>query len=135
MDDDLLKGALKTEFKTLKAMIEIYCKDKHLNVPKAHKNLCTNCYDLLDYAVMRLDRCPYGELKPTCNRCPIHCYKPSQKSQMRNVMIYAGPRMVFKHPILAIRHLLKEKKTAADKPKVNMSNRAKRKLEQESLKS
>lgn len=69
---------------------------------------------------------PYGEEKPTCNKCPIHCYKPEPKEQMRLVMRYSGPRMLLKHPILAVRHLLHEKREVPEKPAANASNRHKR---------
>ncbi|MGB1320096.1 MAG: nitrous oxide-stimulated promoter family protein [Vibrio gallaecicus] len=119
---DILIGELATEFKTVVAMVHIYCNDHHGTV----KGLCADCTELLDYAETRLDRCPYGEAKPTCNKCPIHCYKPEPKEQMRLVMRYSGPRMLLKHPILAIRHLLHERRTVPAKPLPNTSNRHKR---------
>lgn len=122
MPENLLQGALQTEMKTVSAMIEIYCRAHH----HSRQRLCTECEELKHYAAMRLDRCPYGESKPTCNRCPIHCYKPEPKERMRQVMIYAGPRMLLPHPILAIRHLLKERAKPVGKPSGNQSNRAKR---------
>ena len=115
---DILIGGLATEFKTVVAMVEIYCRDHHMT-----QSLCQECTDLLEYAETRLDRCPYGEAKPTCNKCPIHCYKPDPKEQMRLVMRYSGPRMLLKHPILAIRHLLHEKRVVPTKPAANASNR------------
>ncbi len=118
---DILLGKLATEFKTVKAMVEVYCRAHH-----GSSELCSECCDLLEYAEMRLDRCPYGEDKPTCNKCPIHCYKPEPKEQMRLVMRYSGPRMLLKHPILAIRHLLHEKREVPEKPGTNVSNRYKR---------
>ncbi|ANQ24174.1 nitrous oxide-stimulated promoter [Vibrio natriegens] len=119
---DILLGKLATEFKTVKAMVEVYCRANH----GSKGELCTECRDLLYYAEMRLDRCPYGENKPTCNKCPIHCYKPEPKEQMRLIMRYSGPRMLLKHPVLAIRHLLHEKRGVPDKPATNASNRYKR---------
>lgn len=122
---DILMGALETEFKTVKAMMEIYCKQQH-----GSHSLCEQCQALLSYAETKLDRCPYGESKPTCNKCPIHCYKPEQKQQMKAVMRYSGPRMLLPHPILSIRHLLHEKRTVPPKPKPGCSNRARRKASQ-----
>ncbi|RYU56470.1 nitrous oxide-stimulated promoter family protein [Aliivibrio finisterrensis] len=115
---DILLGKLNTEFKAVSAMIEIYCKKNHHS-----EALCKECQQLMDYAEVRLDRCPYGENKPTCNTCPIHCYKPEPKEQMRLVMRFSGPRMLLNHPILAIRHLLSEKKNINPKPSPNCSNR------------
>ncbi len=119
---DILLGKLATEFKTVKAMVEVYCHDHH----GTKDALCRECRELLEYAEVRLDRCPYGEEKPTCNKCPIHCYKPEPKEQMRLVMRYSGPRMLLKHPILAVRHLLHEKREVPEKPAANASNRHKR---------
>jgi hypothetical protein len=60
----------------------------------------------MDYATVRLERCRFGESKPTCARCPVHCYKSERRDQVKQVMRYAGPRMLWKHPILALRHWL-----------------------------
>lgn len=97
--------------------------------------LCSECRELLEYAEVRLDRCPYGEEKPTCNKCPIHCYKPEPKEQMRLVMRYSGPRMLLKHPILAVRHLLHEKREVPEKPAANASNRHKESMQNVILRS
>ncbi len=117
-NSNILLGKLNTEFKTVSAMIEIYCNKNH-----ATDSLCSQCAQLMDYAETRLDRCPYGQNKPACNVCPIHCYKPEPKEQMRLVMRFSGPRMLLHHPILAIRHLIAEKKQVAAKPAPNCSNR------------
>ncbi len=41
-----------------------------------------------------------------CSKCPIHCYKPKMREHIREVMRYSGPRMIFYHPIIAIKHML-----------------------------
>ncbi|MGR5078892.1 nitrous oxide-stimulated promoter family protein [Photobacterium swingsii] len=118
-----LLGSLNTEFKTLTAMVHIYCRDHH-----GSTTLCAECDDFLSYAKMRLDRCPYGEAKPTCKQCPIHCYKKEYKNRSQIIMRYSGPRMLYKHPILAIRHLLAERRPVPSKPATNASNRHRRKI-------
>ncbi|MGR5250736.1 nitrous oxide-stimulated promoter family protein [Vibrio astriarenae] len=118
----LLIGSLNTEFLTVSHMVYLYCQKHHQGSP-----ICKQCQALLNYAEVRLDRCPYGEAKPACNQCPIHCYKPEQKAEMKAVMRYAGPRMLLHHPILAIRHLVKERKAFPKKPPADVSNRVKRK--------
>lgn len=94
------------EKKTVGLMIAIYCRHKH----KSPDGLCEECREMKEYAHHRLDKCTFGEQKPTCEKCPIHCYKPAMKEKVRLVMRYAGPRMIFYHPVLAIKHLLKRKK-------------------------
>ncbi len=101
----LLPAQLGSEFKTISAMVKIYCKKHHKTA-----QLCNECSRLLSYANEKLDRCPYGQNKPTCNKCPIHCYKPAPKAQIKKIMRYAGPRMLIYHPILAIKHIRAEKK-------------------------
>jgi len=90
------------ERKTIKAMVHIYCRDQH----NSEKELCAECNELLDYAFYRLDKCPYQEGKTTCANCPVHCYKPEMRHQVRQVMRYAGPRMLWRHPILTLYHFL-----------------------------
>jgi hypothetical protein len=90
------------EQRTIAAMVGIYCRDLHA----PGRGLCGACEELLAYAGQRLDRCLFKDDKPVCAECPVHCYKPAMRSQVREVMRYAGPRMTFRHPILALRHLL-----------------------------
>lgn len=73
--------------------------------PLPVSSLCPQCQALLDYAHKRLEHCKFGEDKPSCTRCPVHCYKPAMREQIRQVMRYSGPRMLLHDPIMAIRHL------------------------------
>jgi hypothetical protein len=36
----------------------------------------------------------------------IHCYKPAMREKIKNVMRYSGPRVTFRHPILALFHVI-----------------------------
>ena len=99
---------LEREFLTMTRMVGIYCNDHH----GRGTELCEDCARFLDYAEVRLDKCPYGEDKPTCSNCPIHCYKPEQRELARQIMRYAGPRMLLKHPILTISHYLDGRRRA-----------------------
>ncbi len=89
------------EKKTVAAMIAMYCRDLHA----AGRALCPECGELLDYARGRLDNCPFGEEKPACAKCAIHCYRRAERERIIAVMRYSGPRMLTRHPILALRHL------------------------------
>lgn len=93
---------LVRERTTVAAMIRMYCRGQHGRQPQ----LCGECRELHDYAMRRLDLCPFGAGKPTCANCVVHCYLPQRREQIRRVMRYAGPRMLWRHPILALRHQL-----------------------------
>ena len=77
-----LSDRLSRERHTMAKMVEIYCNARH-----EHK-------------------CPYGADKPTCANCPIHCYKAGPRARAKMIMRYSGPRMLFRHPYLAITHKL-----------------------------
>ncbi len=85
---------------TVAAMIALACADRHGSLG----GLCPDCLALRDYAHARLDRCPFGARKTTCGQCAIHCYKPDMRARVREVMRYAGPRMLLRHPLMAIQH-------------------------------
>jgi hypothetical protein len=93
---------LAREWQTIAAMIHCYCSGRHAT----GKTLCAECQELLDYAGVRLDRCRFGSEKPVCVKCPVHCYQRARREQVRMVMRYAGPRMLWQHPILSLRHWL-----------------------------
>jgi hypothetical protein len=94
---------LERERRTIRLMIELYCQKKH---PSDAAGLCPACQQLADYALQRIERCPFKANKPTCAKCTVHCYKPEMRALVRQVMRFAGPRMLIYHPLLAIAHLL-----------------------------
>jgi predicted amidophosphoribosyltransferase len=92
------------ERRTIAAMIRIYCRGNG-HPGRSDAGLCPECEALRSYAWRRLERCPFQEGKTTCARCPVHCYNPEQRERVRAVMRYAGPRMLARHPFLAVQHL------------------------------
>ncbi len=100
------------ELKTIRAMVALHCEDIHGSL----HGLCDGCQELAEYAKKRLERCPYGEEKPTCVNCPIHCYQRTMRERVTAVMRYAGPRMLRRHPWLALRHLLDGRRPAPERP-------------------
>jgi len=94
---------LARERLTMARMVAIHCTARHRH---AGADLCEQCRDFLEYAEGRLQKCPYGDAKPTCANCPIHCYKPARRAQAKEIMRFAGPRMLLRHPLLAIAHKL-----------------------------
>jgi hypothetical protein len=104
---------MKREKKTIEAMVRIYCKNKHMTKGE----LCAECAAFLEYAKLRLDRCPFQEKKTTCAHCPIHCYQPEKRQKAKEIMRYAGPRMLVHHPGLALHHVWDERKKPEKLPK------------------
>jgi hypothetical protein len=110
--DTLRHPRLARELATLSAMIEIHCQELH----GKDSGLCEDCAALLAYATRRLDRCVFGDDKPTCAKCTVHCYSAVMRDDVRAVMRYAGPRMIWRHPVLAVRHLLDGRRPAPSLP-------------------
>lgn len=81
---------LEQNQKTLRAFIEVYCRHNH-GMPKGL--LCEECRDLLDYAHTRVAKCPYDP-KPKCKDCPTHCYKPSYRQKIKEVMRFSGMHFI-----------------------------------------
>ncbi|OGS42331.1 MAG: hypothetical protein A3K67_08010 [Euryarchaeota archaeon RBG_16_62_10] len=95
------EARVRRERKTVAAMVRVYCRGVH----GSRRGLCGGCEELLGYAFHRLDRCPLMADKPTCAKCTVHCYEKGMRERIRTVMRYSGPRMLYSHPVLAIRHI------------------------------
>ncbi len=90
----------------VRAMIALYCRKKH----GTGKGLCPECESLLEYACQRSDCCPFMETKTFCSNCKVHCYRPEMRQKIREVMRFAGPRMLFVHPVAAVRHMIESRR-------------------------
>ncbi|MFZ4581564.1 MAG: nitrous oxide-stimulated promoter family protein [Paludibacter sp.] len=86
-------------------MLLVFCRKHH----GVNKNLlCESCNQLNNYAQIRLEKCSFGNDKPACKICPVHCYKPDMREQIREVMRYSGPRMALYYPIDAVKHIFRK---------------------------
>lgn len=84
-------------------MIRIYCRLKH---NQHGKGLCPHCSEVLKYAHQRLENCVFGDGKPACAKCPVHCYKPEMRAKIRTIMRFSGPLMPLAHPVDTLRHYI-----------------------------
>ena len=116
-----LPRRLRREQRTVEVMVRMYCQDHHggkidrtSGKGSLAKDLCPDCALLVDYSYSRVAACRYKERKPTCVRCTTHCFRRSEREQIRTVMRYAGPRMTLRHPYLAIQHLLDRRSTPSE---------------------
>jgi hypothetical protein len=91
----------RRELETIEAMFDIYCRAHHAARPAS----CATCGPVMEYATRRLVRCVFGAAKPTCANCTVHCYTAIMRETVKDVMRFAGPRMLWRHPWLAMMHL------------------------------
>jgi len=94
-------GRIEREKETIKKMIEIYCRKKHGSDKGI---LCRECSELLDYAYKRLELCPFKDNKPSCKKCPIHCYREEKRKKIKEIMRFSGPRMLLYSPLEWLKH-------------------------------
>jgi len=114
MLNTILAGRIEREKRTIEAMIRLYCKKKHHEA-----SLCSECSGILEYAMKKLNKCPFEENKPTCIYCKIHCYQKEQREKIRQIMRFSGPKMIFHHPVLAIFHIIDKKKDNSEENSVS----------------
>ena len=101
-----IESKREREKKMVSQMIVLYCRKNH----GTKDTLCPECAALNLYARQRSDKCPFMETKTFCSNCNVHCYKPEMREKIRMVMRFSGPRMIFYHPVAAIRHMIETKK-------------------------
>ena len=97
----------RREQHALDTMIGMYCRHHH-----GGDALCAECTELSAYARRRLERCVFGDAKPTCANCTVHCYSADMRAKVRAMMRWAGPRMLLRHPVIAVLHMIDGRRAA-----------------------
>lgn len=97
-----MSNRLEREKATVENMIRLYCKGHQ----HSDNEICPECQELVKYAMNRVNHCKFGEDKTTCAKCTVHCYKPEMRKRIKEIMRYSGPKMIYHHPVAAIRHLI-----------------------------
>jgi hypothetical protein len=115
---------LERDLQLLASFVRVYCRRHHRDAPRAafalrghwpppgarpHADpveLCAACRKLLAHAIVMRTRCPLDP-KPACRKCPVHCYAPRYRTQMREVMRYSGRRLVLRGRLDYLLHLLR----------------------------
>ncbi|MDR3036940.1 MAG: nitrous oxide-stimulated promoter family protein [Coriobacteriales bacterium] len=99
---------LADEQRVIEYMISLHCRGaKHT---RDGARLCPRCEELARYTRERNEQCPFMETRSFCQYCKVHCYRPEMRERISGVMRYAGPRMIFHKPLLAIKHLLEARR-------------------------
>lgn len=93
----------ETEKQVITQMIAIYCKGQRHT--QGEDGLCPQCRALTDYVIQRSNCCPFMAEKTFCSNCRVHCYAPEQRAQIKAVMRYAAPRMIYHRPVMTLYHV------------------------------
>jgi len=101
-----LSNRIEREKRTVGVMVKMYCNHNHNTI----NSICSDCNELTEFANERINRCVFQDDKPVCSECQIHCYRRDMRDKIKIVMRYTGPRMIFRHPILGIRHLIDKRR-------------------------
>jgi len=109
-----------SDLKTLVKFIEVFCDGHHTDGNretvelKTHDlkelmgnspRLCLDCQKLLAHALVKRTVCPMDP-KPQCKHCPNHCYHPSYRRQIQEVMKYSGRKLAMHGRMDYLLHLL-----------------------------
>lgn len=69
-------------------MIALYCRKNHHT---AKGSLCPQCQALHDYALQRIERCPFMETKTFCSACKYTATSPKCVSRSAPLCAGAAP--------------------------------------------
>lgn len=97
---------IEREKRTVGIMVKMYCNHNHDKIG----SICSDCNELIEFASKRINLCVFQEDKPVCSECQVHCYRRDKREKIKTVMRFAGPRMIFCHPIIGIRHLIDKRR-------------------------
>ena len=110
-----LTSRQQKELKVLADFIALACRSRHgreqtvpmspelAGITRKPLALCSDCAELLSYASGRLRACPL-EPKPSCKKCPVHCYRPEYRQKIRTVMAWSGKRLILRGRLDLLRH-------------------------------
>ena len=111
---------VENDLRTLTRFIEVYCGDCHeawkrrVVTLKSHDvaalmgreiSLCPDCTKLLCHALVKRSNCPMDP-KPQCKHCPNHCYHPTYRKKIQEVMMHSGRKLVMRGRFDYLLHLL-----------------------------
>jgi hypothetical protein len=115
-----LDPTLRKDLKTLAMFINLYCRCNHADQPREAVDLrthdvraiagrsivlCEECRKLLTHAFVKRSHCPMDP-KPACKHCPNHCYHPTYRAKIREVMKFSGKKMLLSGRLDYLFHLL-----------------------------
>lgn len=92
---------------TMEAIGKIYCRGHHKDRQRDSVLLCPECRSVIEETLKRTEACPNGHVG-NCQDCDIKCQRGEAQENIRHIMRYAAPRMVFRHPVMTVKYLRKK---------------------------
>ena len=86
-----------------------YCKGNHAGRAKDAAGMCPECRGAIEQTLARAEACPHGH-EGTCQDCATPCQRGEAQQRIKAIMRYAAPRMMFRHPLMALGYLRKKAK-------------------------
>lgn len=95
----------KKDIRLIGKFVEVYCAGKHGDVAReiftlpdgaGERKFCRECYSFMGYAIAKRMKCPLEAEKPSCKHCRIHCYASEQRKKVREIMGYAGRKLMLR---------------------------------------
>lgn len=95
----------KKDIRLIGKFVEVYCAGKQHDAEPARvplpagmgeRTLCPECAAFLEYAIRKRLNCPLEAEKPTCKHCRIHCYDKPHCEKVREIMAYAGRKLMMR---------------------------------------
>jgi hypothetical protein len=102
---ETINSRQKKDIRLIGKFVEVYCTGKHresehtpviLPADLGERTLCQECASFLEYAVTKRLKCPLEAEKPTCKHCRIHCYDKLHREKVREIMSYAGRKLMMR---------------------------------------
>jgi hypothetical protein len=99
--------------KLLFNFVGIYCGAKHGDQVKTgirvegltvrETYLCRECAEVARHALAKRRNCPLTP-KPSCKKCPVHCYGRDYRAKIREIMAFSGRLMILHGRVDYLRH-------------------------------
>jgi hypothetical protein len=95
----------KSDIGLIGKFVEVYCAGKHGAAERASltlpaglgaRQICPECATFLEYAITKRLKCPLEAEKPSCKHCRVHCYDKLRREKVREIMSYAGRRLMMR---------------------------------------
>ena len=110
--DQFTRAQVK-DLKLVFNFVRIYCGSRHgdqvktniqvENITVKETLLCDECAKVACHSLAKRRNCPL-ELKPSCKKCPVHCYGRDYRARIREIMAFSGRLMILRGRVDYLRH-------------------------------